>query len=133
MKPAERSTRAGSSYEQVRYPLVEMGITKDDEGAVLARHGFEGVRKSGCVMCPYQGLGWFWVLRETDPLRWAEVVAYEAAALATNPRMWVSGRSKMPLPEAVERWRAQNPTATIAAVLDKAYSRCRVRVEAAAA
>lgn len=118
------------SYEQVRYPLVEMGITKDDEAAVLRRHGFEHVRKSGCVMCPYQGLGWFWALRETDPDRWAEVVAYEAAALAENPKMWVSSRSKMALADAVDRWRLANPQATVDAVLDKAYSRCKVPVEA---
>jgi hypothetical protein len=114
------------SYEQVRYPLVEMGIDKAGEAAILARHGFGHVRKSGCVMCPYQGTGWFWALRETDPDRWAEVVAYEAAALAENPRMWVIGRSKLPLPVAVELWRKANPSATVADVLDKAYSRCSV-------
>lgn len=114
------------SYEQVRYPLVEMAIDKADEAAILARHGFAPVRKSGCVMCPYQGLGWFWALRETDPSRWSEVLAYEAAALEDNPKMFVVGHSKLPLPEAVERWRKLNPDATLDDVLDKAYSRCSV-------
>lgn len=74
---------------------------------------------------------WFWALRETDPQRWAEVLAYEAAALGENPKMWVSGRSKMPLPAAVDRWREANPRATVEDVLDKAYSRCKVPVEPA--
>jgi hypothetical protein len=114
------------SYEQVRYPLVEMGIDKADEAKILERHDFGHVRKSGCVMCPYQGLGWFWALRETDPERWEEVLAYEAAALADNPKMFVVGHSRLPLPEAVERWRHGNPHATLDDVLDKAYSRCSV-------
>ncbi len=125
----ERAIDTGRpAYEQVRYPLVEMGIAKDDEAPILERHGFGAVRKSGCVMCPYQGVGWFWALRETAPERWVKVVAYEAKALAENPKMFVSGRSGMPLPQAVDRWRALNPKATLDDVLDKAYSRCRAPI-----
>lgn len=116
------------AYEQVRYPLVEMGLSKADEAPILARHGFGHVKKSGCVMCPYQGLAWFWVLRETDPARWAEAVAYERSAHEANPKMFVAGSYKQLLPEAVEAWRARNPDATVIEVLDKAYSRgCRTK------
>ena len=115
------------AYELPVYPLVEMGITKDGEAEILERHGFGGVQKSGCYMCPYQPVGWYWVLRETDPVRWRKVVDYEAAALAANPKMHVVG--SRPLAETVERWRRRNPTATFEAVLDKSYSRCAAWVD----
>ena len=110
-------------YERPVYPLVDMGIEKADEAAILARHGFDDVRKSGCVMCPYQPAGWFWVLRETDAERWSEVLAYEAQALEKTPTLGgiVGGK---PMAEAVEAWRARNPRATIDEVLNKQYSRC---------
>lgn len=121
---AERAIDTGRPYyERPVYPLVDMGIGKDDEAAILERHGFGDVYKSGCVMCPYQGAGWFWVLRETEPERWAEVLAYEARALATNPKLGgIVGA--VPVAEAVERWRARNPRATVEEVLSKSYSRC---------
>ena len=122
---AERAIDTGRPiYERPIYPLVDMGIGKADEAEVLARHGFGDVYKSGCIMCPYQGAGWFWVLRETEPERWAEVLAYEARALEKNPKLGgiVGG---VPVAEAVERWRARNPAATAEEVLSKSYSRCR--------
>lgn len=124
---AERAIDTGRPfYEQVRYPLVEMGIDKDGTAPILERHGFGHVRKSGCIMCPFQGAGWYWALRETNPARWARVVDYERRALAENPKMFVIGRAGMPLEQAVVEWRRKNPDATLDAVLDKAYSRCRV-------
>ncbi len=122
---ADRAIDTGRPYyERPVYPLVDMGISTGDEAAILERHGFGGVYKSGCVMCPYQGAGWFWVLRETDPVRWAEVVAYEARALEKNPKLGgiVGG---VPVAEAVLRWRARNPSATFEDVLAKSYSRCK--------
>lgn len=44
------------------YPLVESGITKDGEQAILERHGLGHVAKSGCFMCPFQPTEWYWVL-----------------------------------------------------------------------
>lgn len=113
-------------YERPVYPLVEQRITKADEAPILARHGLAHVRKSGCKNCPYQPVGWYWVLRETDSVGWAEAVDLEAAALAENPKMWQIGTAKKPLPQAVEDWRAKNPRATIESVLAKEYSRCVV-------
>lgn len=120
---AHRAIETGRPhYERPVYPLVAMGITKADEAAILERHGFGDVKKSGCFMCPYQPIGWFWALRETQPEQWAETVAYEAKALAANPKMNVAHK-KLALPEAVNAWRARNPDATIESVLAKSYER----------
>ena len=112
---------SGPWYATEAYPLIEAGISKADEQPILSRHGFSDARKSGCYLCPFQPIGWFWALRETDPEGWASVVAYEAAALAENPRMFLVG--KTPIPEAVNAWRARNPNATVEAVLSKDYAR----------
>jgi len=111
------------AYERPVYPLVTMGIDKAGEAAILARHGFAHVQKSGCYMCPFQGAGWYWVLRDHHPKLWDRVVAYERTALAKNPKMNVVG--KTPLPQAVAAWRQRNPHATAEAVINKSYSRCR--------
>ncbi len=112
---------SGPWYVTEAYPLRELGVRKADEAAILRRHGFDDVRKSGCVMCPYQPVSWFWALRETDPVRWASVVQYEAAALRANPRMFLA--RDQPITEVVARWRRRNPDATIADVLNKSYAR----------
>ncbi len=112
---------SGPWYATEAYPLIEASIAKADEQPILARHGFPDARKSGCYLCPFQPIGWFWALRETDPEGWASVVAYEASALAENPRMFLVG--KTPIPEAVAAWRARNPNATVEAVLSKDYAR----------
>jgi hypothetical protein len=113
----------GRWYVAEAYPLVEIGVTKADEAPILERHGFSDMLKSGCVLCPYQPVGWYWALRETDPAKWADVVEYEAAALAKNARMFIAGDT--PIAEAVERWRAKHPDATVEGVLAKSYERDR--------
>ena len=113
----------GPAYVTEAYPLITMGISKADEGAHLLRYGLAHVRKSGCFMCPYQPMGWFWALSVEAPETFGMVVRYEADALARNPRMHATG-AKMPIQEAVDRWRAANPDATVEAVLTKEYTRC---------
>ena len=106
------------------YPLVELGVSKADEDTILIRHGLSHARKSGCAMCPFQPVGWYWALRETDPEGWAAVVEYERVALARNPRMFIVGQA--PISEAVAAWRAKHPRATVDEVLGKTYARCGV-------
>ena len=104
------------------YPLVELGVSKADEDTILIRHGLSHARKSGCAMCPFQPVGWYWALRETDPEGWAAVAAYERVALARNPRMFIVGQA--PIGEAVAAWRGKHPDATVDGVLGKTYGRC---------
>lgn len=116
-------------YERFVYPLIELGITKDDEAAILARHGLGHIRKSGCVFCPFQPVAWFWVLSVTDPARYARVLAYEAAALARNPKLG-GICSARPVASTVARWVEAHPEAltdpegTIERVFAKQYNKC---------
>jgi hypothetical protein len=105
-----------------RYPLLEMGIGKDDEEAILARHGLGWIRKSGCFVCHWQPIAWFWALSVQNPEAYARVLAYEARALTRNPKWFLKG--SQPLDVQVKTWRKKNPDATVEAVLDKSYARC---------
>lgn len=108
-------------YERACYPLVEMDIGKVAEVPILDRHGFGWMHKSGCYICPFQPVGWYWVLSVRHPDLFARVVAYEAAALAANPKMFVVAGK--PLELAVHDWRRRNPHAAEDDVLAKAYCR----------
>ena len=118
----------GPYYVEECYPLIDMEIAKEGEAEILDRHGFGDVKKSGCWMCPYQPASWYWALKETQPDVYRSAVEYEAHALARNPRMAATGYKRegrpMTIPEVVDRWRSDNPDATIEAVLSKSYTRC---------
>lgn len=115
---------ADISYVQEAYPLVELGITKADEAPILERWHLNHVRKSGCMLCPYQPVGWYWALQEVDPDAFEKVVEYERRALERNPRMNLLPGRRL-LRETVDAWRQANPDATVEQVLTKAYNRCR--------
>lgn len=124
---AERGEEAGcfdTDYATEAYPLVEMGITKAEEARVLTRCDLQHALKSGCWLCPHQPLGWFWVLRETDPDTWRQVVEYETRAMDRKGKSHAITGSR-PISEMVERWRANNPEATMADVLAKTYAKCQ--------
>lgn len=110
------------AYVEEAYPLIELGHSKTDNARVLARWGLE-VRKSGCRMCVWQPVSWYWALQQEDITAFAEVVAYERAAMERNPRMTVLP-SGVPLEHAVAAWREENPDATVESVLNKTYERC---------
>ena len=129
LKGQEAKAMASYPYLKAVYPLIEGGITKAGERPILARHGLDGTRKSGCRSCHYQGAGWWWALRETDPLFFNWVCAWEEEAASkvgkdgkARPASYRFS-SKRPLAEAVERWRARRPEATVDGVLDKDYGR----------
>ena len=120
---------ASYPYLKAVYPLMEADITKDDERPILQRHGLDGTRKSGCRSCHFQGGGWWWALKQTDPAFFAWVCDWEAEAASkvdgngkARPASYRFS-SKRPLAEVVERWRARHPEATVDGVLDKDYGR----------
>lgn len=87
-----------TDFETEAYPLMEMGIAKADEQAlldslpgvdaagVLRPGGFSDVRKSGCCSCKEQDVAQFWMLRELDPGYFAKVLDHEKRVVArTGP------------------------------------------------
>jgi hypothetical protein len=87
-KRIDRGATAGKlvPWRRSVYPLAQMGIRKQDETPILENMGLNFVKKSGCRICHFQPLGYFWSLRQTDPQAFAEVVAYQNRANARNPK-----------------------------------------------
>ncbi len=112
-------------YERSVYPLVEMGIAKADEQAILDRMGLGWVQKSGCVGCKYQGVEHFWALSQEEPVEFDRIEDYEDTAADKNPKMVIfpkmKGRPR--IREAIRRWREGSPLATVKGVLARDYKR----------
>lgn len=117
------SEKRSPDYVTEAYPLMEAGIGKADEFEQLARWGWEDTLKSGCRMCCYQPVGWYWALSVTDPVYFDRVCDdYEGKALEANPKMFVAGKKR--LRDQVTEWRRRNPDATIVSIMSKSYVRC---------
>ena len=123
-------------YEKNAFPLIEAGIRRADEAHILERHGLGDVRKSGCMMCKFQDVSWYWALSEMEPDVWRKVLAWEkvsTAAAERDHRLLSDARvirGKTDLDVAVAKWRAEHPNATVAEVLRNEYRSCRSRYKA---
>jgi hypothetical protein len=87
-----RLLQGKAPWRRAVYPLAEMGIRKEDQGAILRnirvggrRFNLDWIKKSGCFLCHYQPEGWFWALRETRPDVFKALVAYERRGNHKNP------------------------------------------------
>jgi hypothetical protein len=69
----------GVQYLTTRYPLLELGMSRDDCSAYLDRRGWGNTVKSACIGCPYHGNRQWRALRDNEPEEWADAVAFDAA------------------------------------------------------
>ena len=66
-------------YQQLRYPLLELGMDRRDCSAWLDSRGWTTVVKSACIGCPYHGNAAWRNLRDNRPNEWADAVAFDEA------------------------------------------------------
>jgi hypothetical protein len=91
LKGQEAIAMASYPYLKAVYPLMEGGITKDDERVILQRHGLDHTRKSGCRSCRYQGVGWWCSSTGRGPLD-ANIHSIHCGRIGTGPREETDGR-----------------------------------------
>ena len=108
-------------YEESEYPLLDTGITKHAALDYLHSVGWTDVSKSGCDACPFSRKSWFWMLRETDPERFALVEQYERVARRRNAALFVVGDDL--LGREVAAWRSRHRDMPMADVLARGYER----------
>jgi hypothetical protein len=74
---AHRMKPARQAYMVYRWPLVDLGLSRKDCLAWLARHGYPTPPKSACIGCPFHGRhNDYWRgLRDDRPDEWADAVA----------------------------------------------------------
>jgi hypothetical protein len=73
------SDKDSVSYIVKRYPLIELGMSRDDCERWLRRRGWGDVAKSACIGCPYHGNRQWRDLRDNHPEEWADAVEFDAA------------------------------------------------------
>ena len=72
---------------QNRYPLLELGLSRQDCIDSLARRGIV-VEKSGCYMCPYQSGDEWLTIKEDFPDLWQKALDLEDAYYEKHPDRW---------------------------------------------
>lgn len=90
-------------YLTTRYPLLDLGMSRDDCSEYLASKGWGNTVKSACIGCPFHGNRQWRDLRDNHPDEWADAVEFDAAIRKGGSRgMPLNGeaflhRSRLPL------------------------------------
>lgn len=97
------------AYARLRFPLVELGMTRRDVERYLETKGprWAQTAKSACIGCPFHGNAYWRDMRDNRPAEWADAVAFDRA-IRQAPRGKRSGmrgeqflhRSLLPLDQA---------------------------------
>lgn len=98
------STRTEEPWVHLRYPLLELGMSRRDCERWLGVRGWT-VAKSACVFCPYHGNRAWRELRDGHPEEWAQAVAFDTAMREEGVRFGLRSdpflhRSLLPLAQA---------------------------------
>ncbi len=97
MKPSRQP------WVEHRWPLVEMGFTRDDCKAWFGeRYSDRTLPRSVCIGCPYHTDAEWTEMRRDDPASWEDAVFVDKALRATEPAKRFDGEmylhnSRMPL------------------------------------
>ncbi|MET8981703.1 hypothetical protein ABZX85_39530 [Streptomyces sp. NPDC004539] len=105
-----RAKDSDVKYTRHSFPLIDLGLSRQDCIKLLADHGWESTPKSACLGCPFHGNAQWRQIRDESPEEWADVVEFDAAIRAGNARANSEGRpllgqaylhrSRRPLAEA---------------------------------
>lgn len=77
---------------EYRYPLIDLGLTRENLDGLLAHLGWAGVHKSSCVFCPYMQEDELREMYLNHPEDWERAAAIEARfeeMSAAKHRAWV--------------------------------------------
>jgi len=79
---AGEERRAKNKKKSLRYPLIEMGINRQECKQVILRAGLGVPKKSGCFICPYQRKGQWIELKKKHPELWRIAVDLEKGTVS---------------------------------------------------
>lgn len=72
-------------YHQMIYPLLDLNFTRREIKELIEANGYEIPPKSGCFICPYQGLRGFLEIKTKHPDLFDKAVIIENAYFEGNP------------------------------------------------
>lgn len=76
---ASRMRESRRASIEFRYPLIELGMSRNNCLEWLERNGHPTPPKSACTFCPFHDDRTWKHLRDTDPAAWAEAVEIDRA------------------------------------------------------
>lgn len=82
----ERMSPSRERWVTVRWPLVEMRMTRHDCVNWLARHGYPTPPKSACIGCPFHGNATWRDMKLNRPEEWADAVDFDERLREVPPR-----------------------------------------------
>jgi len=101
---ARRAKDSIDPTEIKRYPLIELGLSRQDCAAVIERAGLPVPPKSGCWFCPFMRRGQWQQLKREQPELFARALAMER-----NAKPHAGGRPRyLPLFGSLEAVASQN-------------------------
>lgn len=98
----------GVSYLDTEYPLLDLGMSRNDCDRWLRARGWTEVAKSACIGCPYSGNAQWRDLRDNRPDEWQDAIAFDEAIRKGSVREGAAAldgeaflhRSMLPLAQA---------------------------------
>lgn len=72
-----RVSSIDTRYSRARYPLLELGMSREQCIAWLRSRGWTSVAKSACIGCPYHGNRTWRQMRDNDPASWRDAVQFD--------------------------------------------------------
>lgn len=74
---AHRMKSSQRAYIKNRYPLIDLGISREDCLAWMQSQGYPEPPRSSCVFCPYHSNSEWRRLRDTEPAEFARAIQFE--------------------------------------------------------
>jgi hypothetical protein len=74
------------------FPLLDLGMSRQDCLTFLAERGFGDTVKSACIGCPYSGNARLRWIRDTYPDDWADLVSFDREIRHGSPRAIADGK-----------------------------------------
>lgn len=78
---AQRMKPSRYAWAQNRYPLIELGMSRQDCLSWLRKHGYPEPARSACVFCPYRSRE-EWLAVKQVPEDWAAALAFESELIS---------------------------------------------------
>lgn len=101
LEERRRATNPARGLWGVRYPLLELMLTRSDCERIILQAGLPLPRKSACFMCPNRSNAEWRQIRDDSPEEWAEAIAIDEEIRLADERggVWLH-QSRMPLADA---------------------------------
>ncbi len=74
------------------FPLLDLGMSRQNCLTYLAKRGFGETVKSACIGCPFSGNSRLRRIRDTDPDAWADLIAFDREIRHGSPRAIAEGK-----------------------------------------